>query len=104
MQRLGDVHRSPLPRVSGSNPQDPVPKLVMFRFREEGHPVYLLYAEGTRNVLQYRETRHPEIAGEDFSDKIRAFCFSEPRRDRLMRTVVHIGQLGSFPRHNHRFN
>src|SRR6266446_10452120 len=96
VQHLRDVHRSPLARAIRSNPEKPVPKLVVFRFREEGHSVYLLHTERTRNVLQHRETRHPGVARKDFSHKGRAFGFSEPCRDRLMCTVVHISQLGSF--------
>src|SRR5260370_9449984 len=96
VQHLRDVHRSPLARVSKGNPKNPVPKLVVFRFREEGHSVYLLHTERTRNVLQHRKTRHPKVAREDFSHKARAFGFSEPCRDRLMCTVVHISHLDSF--------
>src|SRR6266403_3606515 len=33
VQHLRDVHRSPLARVSRGNPKNPVPKLVVFRFR-----------------------------------------------------------------------
>jgi hypothetical protein len=64
MQHLGDAHRSPLARISWSDPKNPVPELVMFGFCEEGHSVYLLHAEGTWKVPQHRKTRHPEVARE----------------------------------------
>src|SRR5271169_5931757 len=103
MQHLGDAHGSPLARVSRSNPENLVPKLAVFRFREEGHSVYLLHPEQAWNVFQHRETRHPKVAREGFSHKIRAFGFSEPCRDRLICSVVHIRRLRLFRQRNGRF-
>src|SRR6266436_3261485 len=45
VQRLRDVHRSPSARASRSNSENPVPKLVVFCFCEEGHSVCLLHTE-----------------------------------------------------------
>src|SRR4029077_2993028 len=95
VQHLGNVHRSPLPRVSRSNPENPVPKLIVFRFREEGLSVYLLHTEITRNVLQHRDARHPDVAREQLSDKICPFGFAWLRGDRLRCTIAHIRQLYS---------
>src|ERR1700758_4230112 len=64
VQHLRHVHRSPLAWISRSDSKNSVPKLIVFCFCEEGHSVYLLHTEKTRNVLQHRKTRHPKVARE----------------------------------------
>jgi hypothetical protein len=76
VRKVEICRQTPLPRVSRSNPESPVPKLAVFRFREEGHSVYLLHTERTRNVLQHRKTRHPQVAREQLSGKICHFGFA----------------------------
>jgi hypothetical protein len=35
----------------------------------------LLHAEAARNVFQYRDTRHPKVAGKELSDETRSSRF-----------------------------